>query len=248
MKRCCSSARTSAVVANEITRLDQEIEEIEAASAAPSALRSRSTAGCSASWSKRSEIGVAGGDERVKIRLHLVPAAQASRRATARRKGTLCTLPVPAPSASEVTQRCFEPVIVAAAHRFELGVLFDESCDLGEIAGEIIIGPRAFGGETLPLRQLLQESIDDAVAIEWITAPRRGKIAMFDKAAEGAAQHLARSLAFRPASQDAAYAFGRIGERRLNQRSNAWSARSSASSSATISNSGSIAGLDRPLA
>jgi hypothetical protein len=39
------------------------------------------------------------------------------------------------------------PVIIAAADRLDSGCLFDEVGDLGEIAGEVIVGPQTRGSQ-----------------------------------------------------------------------------------------------------
>ena len=114
------------VAKNEITRLDQEIEEIEAPSLLLQVLIGvhRCLQLLVEQWRK---IGVACGDECIEIRLRLVTAAQHFITGQRSESYPLCSLPLPALRAGEVTQRCFESVIVTAAHRFELRVLFDKS-------------------------------------------------------------------------------------------------------------------------
>jgi hypothetical protein len=92
-------------------------------------------------WRK---IGVARGDEGIEICFDPVTAVQHFIPGKRSESYPLCSLPLPALRAREATQRCFESVIVTAARRLELRVLFDESRYLSKIASQIILMPGTF--------------------------------------------------------------------------------------------------------
>src|SRR5262249_42248046 len=64
-------------------------------------------------------------------------------------------------------------------------------------------------------RQVGERSLDGGGAVERIAAPRRVEVSMLDDLRGGVAQRLARRAAAEPATQEAAHALGRVGERRL---------------------------------
>src|SRR5262245_25555217 len=112
----------TAVVAHEIARLDEQIEEIQA----PRLRLQKFIVGdrvLQCLMEERGEIGFARGDERLKLSTHAIAAGQhfvacqiAERRL--RRSLMVPTFEAP-PVPSKLTQFRFESVVVAASHRLE---------------------------------------------------------------------------------------------------------------------------------
>ena len=123
-------------------------------------------------------------------------------------------LPAPKspPVPRKLTQLRFEPVIVAAAHRFETGRLANESRDLGQIAREWIIRPGALAPQLSDFGERSHQGVDRAIAIKRIAPPGPRKIAMFAEDLHRSSQQLLRRIKARSPPQDAPRTLRRVRE------------------------------------
>src|SRR5207244_3874192 len=83
------------------------------------------------------------------------------------------------PVPCKLAQLRLEPVVVAAAHRFETGRLAHESRDFGQIARERIIRPGTPASQLSDFGERSHQGVDRAIAVERIAPPGPRKIAMF---------------------------------------------------------------------
>src|SRR5262249_38613309 len=105
------------IISDEIARLDQKIEEVET----PGARFQRFVSAdgrLQRLMQKRSEICVACRDECIQVLLYRVSAEEHLVTRECPESGAPKSLVSPASCASKTTQRCFETVVVSAAHGF----------------------------------------------------------------------------------------------------------------------------------
>src|SRR6516162_1357533 len=202
------------IIAYEVAGLDEEVQKIELSRSGLEHLIF-SNRRLESFVKQRREIRIAGRYEDLEIGLSLIAADKdlvPRQRAEGRSIGAF---PAPAPEPGQSAQLCLEPVIVATADRLDSGRFFDKARDLGEVAGEAVVGPRTHGCPPAELRQLVHETVDRVLPVEGITAPALGKIAVLAKALHCAAQLLPRGLHARSPPENPSNTLRRIGERAL---------------------------------
>ena len=184
----------SDIIANEITCLDEEVEEIEAPRLALQEFIARDR--CLQSvMEQRGKIGVACRNEGVDIGLGSVATSQGFVPRNAPEGRSLGALPLPAPPPCQTAHLGLKPVVIATADSLHAGRLFNETCNLCQIAGKIIVGPRARGSKTSELGHLVDQRVDGATPVEGIPPPPFWKIAALAKAVHRVPQLFARGLA-----------------------------------------------------
>ena len=131
-------AANDSVIAQEIARLDEKVQEIE-----PPGLGLQGLVGLNrrlqSVMQEGSEIGVARLNESIEIGLGLVSKREDFIARTISKGRLLGALPDPTPPASDSTKIRFESVIVAIADRLQTGRFIDETRNFGQIAGEIVV-------------------------------------------------------------------------------------------------------------
>src|SRR5215469_3369739 len=90
---------------------------------------------------QRREIRIAGRNEGFEIGFSFVASGQDLVPRQSVERCSLGAFPAPAPKPGQTAQLGLEPIIVTAADRLDPCRLVHEAGNLGEIAGEVILGP-----------------------------------------------------------------------------------------------------------
>ena len=186
-------AAHAGISAYEISRLDKKIEKIE-----PSRLGLQEfivpNRRLQSGVQKGSEIGVACRNEGIEIGLGLAPEGQDLVPRKGPKSCPLGAFPGPTPPSCDTTKLRLESVVVAIANRLQPGRLFDEAGNLCQIAGKVILRPRARGRERSEPSQVIHQSVDGAAPVEGLAPPRLRKIAVLAKSLHRTTQLFARGL------------------------------------------------------
>ena len=208
------TAADFAVVANEVARAQQEVEEIEAPGARLERLVRIAERPQLLAQAGR-EVGRTGVESAFQLDLRVVAQREDRRFFQLFREPPPPAAPVPQPSAQELLQLGFEPVeIAAAARRLAPPHFGHESVDLGDRFRRPIVRPLRPRRELADRGQLRQRALERRRAVERIPPPGAVEIAVLDQIAPGLPQQLARRHVAGPdlAPQEAPYAFGRIAD------------------------------------
>jgi hypothetical protein len=205
------------VVAHQIARPQQQVEEVEA-TAATLALLVVGEHGEQLLAQQRREVRLAARHEPVEGGLGLFAPRQDLGPPQPRPVARTEAAPAPAARPREPAQLGLEAVVVASAHALALAELRDEAGDLLEVAGEPVVRTLGASGQLSDAGQLLHHGVDLRLARERIPPPGLGEVAVLHECAHRPAQLLARCLRARPArapAQHATHPLRRVGQRPL---------------------------------